>query len=462
MDISQLLPEVKSHLTGDLFIEVTEEQVKSFGPLANSIISHLKVKCSIDEAFIFFKTKDQILPSVPFDFFPFTSLFTQAEEIFISGRESPSIDGPATAGKWAWAFPAKVNGQTFAVVILLVNNGESLEGATRNLIDFAIWSVSQTFSNFQKLSSAEWRQNQTFKSGRPRQFMVGNSKKMDRVYSLAKMAANRPINILLHGEEGVGKEELAKEIFNWSKTSRERLTKVCGSLERMYFEDGQYCGLEEGLSLMARGKGTIFIEDVEKLSRRTQSELLKFLEVQKSRLLIERANVRVIAATTIDLEREALNGEFRQDLFYMLNVFPVEIPPLRHRKDDILPLADFFVEKDVKRISTGVIDILLLYHWPGNVRELSHCIKSAAKLAVEGVIRPHHLPPSLQTAESSGTLLKGSLLEKLSLLEKSLILDALKINRGNVTKSARDLDLSERILGLRIKKYQLNPMRFKN
>ena len=124
-----------------------------------------------------------------------------------------------------------------------------------------------------------------------------------------------------------------------------------------------------------------------------------------------KVNVRVVAATNKDLEQAVKAGGFREDLYYRLNVFSIFLPPLRERKTDIPLLADHFIEKhasahgkDVRRIATSAIDMLMSYHWPGNVRELENCIERAVLVCDGGVIHAHHLPPTLQTAEVSGTL----------------------------------------------------------
>ncbi len=180
-----------------------------------------------------------------------------------------------------------------------------------------------------------------------------------------------------------------------------------------------------------------------------------------------KVNVRVIAATNRDLETLMEQGKFRQDLYYRLNVFPIHIPPLRERKTDILLLADYFVEqyskknsKSVRRISTPAIDMLMAYHWPGNVRELENCMERAVLLTKDDVIHGHHLPPTLQTAEASGTMFKGRLRVVLGNVERELILDALKSARGNQAQAAKLLGITERIMGLRVKKYGIDTFRF--
>ena len=161
-------------------------------------------------------------------------------------------------------------------------------------------------------------------------------------------------------------------------------------------------------------------------------------------------------------------GRFREDLYYRLNVFSLFLPPLRERRPDILLLADHFVQKygtdhgkDVRRIATTAIDMMMSYHWPGNVRELENCLERAVLVCEGGVIHAHHLPPTLQTAEVSGTLPRLSLAHAVESYEKDLILDALKTTRGNRAKAARLLDTTERILGYKIKNYAIDSARFR-
>jgi Nif-specific regulatory protein len=181
-----------------------------------------------------------------------------------------------------------------------------------------------------------------------------------------------------------------------------------------------------------------------------------------------KADVRVIAATNRNLEEMIERGQFRQDLYYRLNVFPLHVPALRERKTDVMPLTDYFIEKyrkvhnkNIRRISTPAIDMLTSYHWPGNVRELENCMERAVLLSNEGVIRGHHLPPSLQIAESTGVEAGNNLKTTLESMERELILDSLKASKGNMAKAARELGLTERVMGLRAKKYNLDPRKFR-
>jgi Nif-specific regulatory protein len=154
-------------------------------------------------------------------------------------------------------------------------------------------------------------------------------------------------------------------------------------------------------------------------------------------------------------------GRFREDLYYRLNVFPIHVPPLRDRRTDIILLADHFIEKyarrherSIIRLSTPAIDLLMAYHWPGNVRELENALERAVLLADGRVIHARLLPPSLQIAKIDEGR-SGPLRVQLDALEKELIIDALKANKGNRAGAARQLGVSERIIGLRVEKYGL-------
>jgi Nif-specific regulatory protein len=219
-------------------------------------------------------------------------------------------------------------------------------------------------------------------------------------------------------------------------------------------------------------RGTLFLDEIGDFSPSTQIKLLRFLQEREFERVggaeTIKSDVRIIAATNRDLDAMVASGEFRQDLYYRLNVFPILVPPLRERRTDILLLADHFAEKHgrasgkpVKRISTPAIDMLMAYHWPGNVRELENCIERAVLLSSDGVIHGHHLPPSLQTAEASGTEPKGSLQAALDGLEREMLLDALKSSRGNKAKAGRMLGITERLMGIRVKKQGIDPRRFR-
>ena len=222
---------------------------------------------------------------------------------------------------------------------------------------------------------------------------------------------------------------------------------------------------------MADG-GTLFLDEIGDLPLQTQIKLLRVLQEREFERLggneTIKTNIRLITATNKNLEDAIATGEFREDLYYRLNVFAIHLPPLRERKSDILLLAEHFLEKyeaehgkRIRRISTPAIDMLMSYHFPGNVRELENAIERAVLVCDANVIHGHHLPPTLQTAELSGTVTDLSLVSAVEAFERDMIQDSLKSTHGNVAKAAKMLDSTERILGYKIKKYGISPSRFR-
>jgi len=312
--------------------------------------------------------------------------------------------------------------------------------------------------------------------------IIGNSSAIQEVYDLIAQVSKSEATVLVRGESGTGKELVAHAIhYNSLRAARPFVKVNCAALPETVIESelfGHERGAFTGAVARRMGRfelahgGTLFLDEVGDLSAALQIKLLRVLQEKEFERVggtdTVRVNVRLIAATNIDLEGKITAGQFRQDLYYRLNVFPIHIPPLRERRTDILLLADHFVEKygrgdhkNVRRISTPAIDMLMAYHWPGNVRELENCIERAVLLTRDDVIHGHHLPPTLQTAEASGTAFRGGLKASLESVERELILDALKSARGNMARAARALGISERIMGLRVRKYGLDGRRFR-
>ena len=313
--------------------------------------------------------------------------------------------------------------------------------------------------------------------------IIGNSHEMRDVYEQATRVARTNTTVLLRGESGTGKELIAEAVhYNSLRSDKPFIRVNCaaipeGLIESEFFgyEKGAFTGAtaqKKGRFELADG-GTIFLDEIGELSAMTQVKLLRVLQEQAFERVggteTIRVDVRVIAASNADLETLMDRGKFRTDLYYRLNVFSIYLPPLRDRKTDILLLADHFMlkygrqhGKAIKRISTPAIDMLMRYHWPGNVRELENCIERAAIVCEDQVIHSYHLPPTLQTAESSNTVPRLSLDEAVVSYEKELIQDALKTTRGNRAKAARLLNSTERIIGYKISKYQIDVTRFKS
>jgi Nif-specific regulatory protein len=280
--------------------------------------------------------------------------------------------------------------------------------------------------------------------------------------------------VLITGESGTGKELVANSVHYNSPRAKGPFIKVnCAAIPGNLIESelfGHEKGAFTGAIKQKLGKfelahnGTIFLDEIGSIGLDVQANLLRVLQEKEFERVggqrTIKVNVRIIAATNKNLERAVEETTFRGDLYYRLNVFPIYMPPLRERKTDILLLADFFLERyaeengrEVKRLSTPAIDMLMAYHWPGNVRELENCIERAVLLCEEGAIHSYHLPPTLQTGRESGTLPDLSLEDAVAALEKEMIIDSLKNTRGNITLAAEILKTTVRKFAYKAKKY---------
>lgn len=312
--------------------------------------------------------------------------------------------------------------------------------------------------------------------------IVGSSGKMRDVYNLISMVAPTSSTVLIRGESGSGKELIAEAIHAGSQRDKGPMIKVnCSALpdsliesELFGHEKGAFTGADQrriGRFELAN-KGTIFLDEIGDLPLSTQVKLLRILQEREFERLggseTIHVDVRVIAATNRNLEKLIEQGTFREDLFYRINVFPIFLPPLRDRREDIPLLVDHFIEKfnkrnnaSIKRITTTALNMLMVYSWPGNIRELENCIERACILSRDGVIHSYQLPPTLQTADSTNTGSKGGLMDSVERIEKQLIIEALTTTGGNITRAATLLKVTERMLGTRIKKYGIDVWRFK-
>ena len=312
--------------------------------------------------------------------------------------------------------------------------------------------------------------------------LVGNSGPMRQVYEQVAQVAATNTTVLIRGESGTGKELIAHAIHYNSERAKKPFIKVnCAALPASLIESELF-GHEKGAFTGAQGRkpgrfeladgGTLFLDEIGDLDVATQVTLLRVLQEREFERVggteTVKVNVRVIAATNKDLEQAIEERAFREDLYYRLNVFAIFVPALRERKTDIMLLSDFFLskyarehKKSIRRISTPAIDMLVSYHWPGNVRELENIIERAVLVCDGNVIHGHHLPPTLQTAEASGTVMAVTLADAVAKLEKDLIQDALKTARGNRARAARLLGSTERVINYKIGKLGVDVARFR-
>jgi len=308
--------------------------------------------------------------------------------------------------------------------------------------------------------------------------MVGTSNAMQEVGRLIEQVADSNATVLIRGESGTGKDLVAHAVHYNSARAEKPFVKVnCTAMpetllesELFGHEKGAFTGaVERKLGRFERAHGgTIFLDEIGDFPPNLQVKLLRVIQFKEFErvggLDTIKTNVRIIVATHKPLEQQIAEGHFREDLYYRINVFPIFLPPLRDRKDDIMLLADHFLEefarengKHITRISTPAIEMLTRYHWPGNIRELENCIERATLLCEDEVIRSEHLPPSLQMVDRSEIGANPSLPEIIANKERELIVDALKRSGGRQRQAARDLGVTERILGYKIKKYGIHP-----
>jgi Nif-specific regulatory protein len=306
---------------------------------------------------------------------------------------------------------------------------------------------------------------------------VGKSEGMIRIRNQMLMVCNTNAAVLLLGETGVGKERFANDIHYASSRVDKPFVKVnCAAIpenliESLLFghEKGSFTGAvqqQKGYFEQADG-GTIFLDEIGELPLVLQAKFLRVLQEKTFERIggseTLHVDVRVIAATNVDLKKQVNAGTFRQDLFYRISVFPIRIPPLRERKADIMLLADLFAKRYGKEygkpevhFSVTATNMLNNYPFPGNIRELENAVERAVIMSPDGKIHSIHLPEEIRSAAGDVDFKHGGTLpEVLENIEKEMIADALQQSKGNHAKAARLLGITERIIGCRINKYQL-------
>lgn len=303
--------------------------------------------------------------------------------------------------------------------------------------------------------------------------IIGQSDRMQSVFQMIETVAQVPSTVLLTGESGTGKELVARAIHDLSPRAQKPFVSVnCGAFTETLLESelfgyvkGSFTGAtanRKGL-FEAANLGTIFLDEIGEMSPAMQVKLLRVLQERKVRPVgaheETEVNTRVIAATNRDLTAMVKHGSFREDLYYRISVIPMELPPLRDRKGDIVELAHYFIGKHCAQsgrdlsISPPAMRLLEAYSWPGNVRELEHTIERAVALEMTNLIQPERLPEQItkysQTRVASALDLPEeglNLTAHLDQLEKTYLLEALRRTEGNQTNAAQLLHMSVRSL----------------
>jgi Nif-specific regulatory protein len=316
--------------------------------------------------------------------------------------------------------------------------------------------------------------------------IVGNSREMQEVYDQIFQVAKSQATVLINGETGTGKELVAHAIHYASNRASEPFVRVhCAALPESLIESelfGHVKGAFTGAVSDRKGRfeladgGSIFLDEIGEIPISIQAKLLRVLQEREFErvggIKTIKVNVRIIAATHRDLPAMVEKGQFREDLYYRLSVFPIFVPPLIKRKADIILLADHFMakyaaenDKTVTKFSDEALDLLMRHRWPGNVRELENCIERAVLLASGEMIRQDVLPSSIQVPSEpqkphlgpTPVLAEGASLDQMvGSYEKTILAEALKLTHGNIAGAARMLFSTPRIVSYKARQYGLD------
>jgi DNA-binding NtrC family response regulator len=298
--------------------------------------------------------------------------------------------------------------------------------------------------------------------------IIGSSPAMQKVFSRMKRIITTDSTVLIFGESGTGKELVAKAIhFNGSRKDKPFIAVHCGAIPENLLESelfGYVRGAFTGAMRDKIGKfeaahtGTIFLDEIVTMPMHLQTKLLRVLQEQELERLGStrtiKLDVRIISASNLNLEQEVKNGNFREDLYYRLNVIPVNLPPLRERIEDILPLSRHFLAKNCREmqrplmtISQEAVEALETYHWPGNVRELENIIERTVALTEASHITLDDLPPHIRDEALTRVSERGvDLAKTVSEIERKMIIDALTLTKGVKARAAALLHLNRTTL----------------
>jgi two-component system response regulator AtoC len=416
------------------------------------------------------------------------SLMDQNEYDFIlCDLKMPKMDG--------MEFLKSIRGKTGTATVIMMSAYGAIDTAISAMKLGAYDYISKPFKTDEvllTLKKAEererlkrenrWLKERIKKIGKEYNFgnMVAKSKSMQSVFQLASKVAQYNTTVLIIGESGTGKEVIARGVhFSGIRSKRPLVPINCGGIpenllesELFGYKKGAFTGADrnkKGLFEEA-DSGTIFLDEIGELPLSLQVKLLRVLQENEIRPVgdskTKKIDVRVIAATSKNLEEEVKKGTFRDDLFYRLNVLPIKLPPLKERVEDIPLLSQHFIDifnkkldKKIIKIAPAAMSLLIKHTWPGNVRELENVIERAVVLAEENVLLPDNFPPELNRKagqDQMDTFFEGySIKDARKVMEKQLIIRALKATGGNRTKAIRLLGISHPSLLDKMKAYDI-------
>jgi two-component system response regulator AtoC len=312
--------------------------------------------------------------------------------------------------------------------------------------------------------------------------IVSSDGKMQDVFKLVSKVLNNDITVLIHGESGTGKELIARAIhYNGKRKDKPFIVVNCASIPRELLESelfGHERGSFTGAHQKKLGKfelaneGTIFLDEVGELEMLLQAKLLRVIQEKEFERVggteLIKSDVRIISATNRDLKEAVEKKEFREDLFYRLNSFPINIPPLRQRKGDVLVLAQHFLDtfnnklgKKIKGFSKKALKLIFDYPWPGNIREMENTIERCLIISEKDVIDIDDLPAHIRTSESvitsdfSGALFNDDSIIPFEKLKEESIRHALKVTKGNIVEAAKKLQLGRATIYRLMEKYKI-------
>ncbi|MDR8016687.1 sigma-54 interaction domain-containing protein [Ectopseudomonas guguanensis] len=368
-------------------------------------------------------------------------------------------------------------GHTRGLLLVASHERRSLQGFAASFAQLGSFALAQ-LQLLQRLRAPETPEPASPAPGTPCASgygLLGQSQAMRRVYQLIGKVLHSPVSVLLTGETGTGKELVARAIHDCgARRSKAFVVQNCAALPENLLESelfgyrrGAFTGADRdkpGLFDAADG-GTLFLDEIGDMPLGLQAKLLRVLQEGEVRPLgsseTHKVDVRIVAATHQELRRRVEEGRFREDLFYRLSHFPIELPALRERGEDILLLARHFaatasglLQRDACRWSDAALEHLAGYAFPGNVRELKGLVERAVLLCEGGELLPEHFNLE-QTQHPDGAPL--SLRERMDRLERNLLLDCLRKNRGNQTNAANELGLPRRTLLYRMQRLKISP-----